>query len=44
MQVIQASLGQAKYETTANLCAHLLLGAQAEATSKLDSMMDRKKA
>jgi len=44
MKVIQARLGHARYETTANLYAHLLQGAQAEATSKLDSMMERKEA
>lgn len=44
MKVIQARLGHSKYETTANLYAHLLQGAQAEATSKLDKMMARKKA
>lgn len=38
MKVIQARLGHARYETTANLYAHLLQGAQAEATSKLDSI------
>lgn len=43
MKVIQARLGHAKYETTANLYAHLLQGAQAEATSKLDAMMTRPK-
>jgi len=44
MKVIQARLGHAKYETTANLYAHLMQGAQAEASSKLDAMMERKKA
>jgi integrase len=44
MKVIQARLGHARHETTANLYAHLLQGAQAEATSKLDSMMERKEA
>jgi len=43
MKVIQARLGHAKYETTANLYAHLLQGAQAEASSRLDEMMERKK-
>ena len=43
MKVIQARLGHTKYETTANLYAHLLQGAQADATSKLDEMMARKK-
>ncbi len=42
MKVIQARLGHSKYETTANLYTHLLQGAQAEATSKLDEMMTRK--
>ena len=44
MKVIQARLGHARYETTANLYAHLLQGAQAEATSKLDTMMEREKS
>lgn len=43
MKVIQARLGHTKYETTANLYAHLLQGAQAEASSKVDAMMARKK-
>ena len=44
MKVIQRRLGHARYETTANLYAHLLQGAQAEASSKLDAMMERKEA
>ena len=44
MKVIQARLGQTKYETTASLYAHLLQGAQPDVTTKLDSMVDRKKA
>jgi integrase len=44
MKVIQARLGHSKYETTANLYTHLLQDAQAEATTKLDEMMERKKA
>jgi len=44
MKVIQVRLGHARYETTANLYAHLLQGAQAEATSKLDTMMEREKS
>lgn len=44
MKVIQARLGHTKYATTANLYAHLLQGAQADATSKLDAMMERKRA
>jgi integrase len=43
MKVIQARLGHAKYETTANLYAHLLQGAQADASGRLDEMMERKK-
>lgn len=42
MKVIQARLGHSKYETTANLYTHLLQGAQAEATTKLDEMMERR--
>lgn len=44
LKVIQARLGHAKFETTANLYAHLLQGAQAEATNKLDELMERRKA
>lgn len=44
LKVIQARLGQTKYETTANLYAHLLQGAQPDVTTKLDSMVDRKTA
>jgi integrase len=44
MKVIQARLGHTKYETTANLYAHLLQGAQAEASNKLDALMARKKS
>ena len=42
MKDIQPRLGHSKYETTANLYTHLLQDAQAEATPKLDNMMERK--
>lgn len=43
IKVIQKRLGHSKYETTANLNAHLLQGAQSDASDKFDEMMERKK-
>lgn len=43
MKVIQKRLGHADFATTANLYSHLLQGAQADATDKLDVLMDRAK-
>lgn len=41
LKVIQKRLGHRDFSTTANLYSHLLQGAQAEATEKLDAMMSR---
>lgn len=41
MKVIQRRLGHAKYETTANIYAHLMPGAQAEATDKMAALMEQ---
>lgn len=41
LKVIQKRLGHRDFSTTANLYSHLLQGAQAEATQKLDALMDQ---
>jgi integrase len=43
LKVIQKRLGQADFATTANLYAHLMQGAQADATEKLDDMLRKSK-
>lgn len=40
LKVIQKRLGHRDFATTANLYSHLLQGAQAEATEKLDALMN----
>lgn len=40
LKVIQKRLGHADFNTTANIYAHLMPGAQAEATEKVDRLLD----
>lgn len=41
LKVIQKRLGHRDFATTANIYAHLMAGAQAEATSKVDALLSR---
>lgn len=44
LKVIQKRLGHADFATTANLYSHLLQGAQADATEKLDALLEARKS
>ena len=43
LKVIQKRFGHKKYETTANICAQLMAGAQAAVTEKLTAMVQATK-
>jgi len=39
MKIVQERLGHSDYQVTANTYAHLMQGAQAEATEKVDRLL-----